>query len=79
MSKPQPLNCPSLCEIQKEFNIARGAPKAGANAQYNNCMSQCTHNQSNPQTPWPCLLASPSLTPTAFDARVNQCQSQLPK
>ena len=73
----QPLNCQSFCNIEKEYNIARGATKDGSDMQHKNCLSQCNHNQSNSNTVWPCLLASSDLTPTNFNDRINQCSKSL--
>jgi hypothetical protein len=77
MSKPQPLNCPFICGVQKELHISNKETEDVVSAQYNKCMSQCIPNQTNSKTEWPCLLVSKDLTPSNFNARVNQCQSQI--
>ena len=106
----QPLNCPSLCEIEKKYNITRRETsnsetrynscmsdycmmvdpkfkpacssfceneKKDPNMLYNECMSDCNNNNSNPRTIWPCLLASRDLTPENLDDKVNKCADSL--
>ena len=77
MSDPQPLNCPFICGIQKEVNIANKVAENDINARYKDCMSQCIPNQTTSKTKWSCLLASKELTPSNFNAKENQCQSRI--